>query len=51
MPVQRGLEEFARRGINYDANGRSLIDKTFLSGLWTPRGFVDNCRLVAESNK
>jgi hypothetical protein len=48
-PVQRALEEFASRGINYDESGRNVIDSTFLKGLWTPIGFVDNARLRAES--
>ncbi len=47
-PVERGLEEFSRIGINYDKKGRSLIDSTFLNGLWTPIGFVDNSKLRAE---
>ena len=48
-PVQRALDEFSKRGINYDEKGRSLIDSTFLKGFWTPIGFVDNARLRAES--
>lgn len=47
-PVQRALEEFAKKGIYYDEKGRSLIDSTLLKGLWTPIGFVDNARLRAE---
>ena len=48
-PVYRALEEFARKGVNYDEQGRNTIDATFLRGLWTPIGFVDNARLRAES--
>ena len=49
-PVQRALEEFAKKGIDYnDEKGRSMIDTTFLKGLWTPIGFVDNARIRAES--
>jgi hypothetical protein len=50
QPVERALDEFRRRGIHYaDQKGRNLIDSTFLTGLWTPRGFVDNARLRASS--
>lgn len=49
QPVDRALEEFRKRGINYDERGRNTIDATFLSGLWTPMGFVDNARLRAGS--
>jgi len=48
QPVQRALKEFKKRGVNYDGKGRSIIDETFLKGLWTPQGFVDNARLKAE---
>jgi len=47
-PVGRALEEFAKQGIHYDAQGRSLIDDTLLKGFWTPIGFVDNARVVAK---
>jgi hypothetical protein len=50
-PVERALKEFAKRGISYDESGRNIIDQTFLRGLWTPVGFVDNARLRAEENK
>ncbi len=49
QPVQRGLEEFAKRGIKYEGEGRSLIDATFLKGYWTPVGFVDNARIAAAT--
>ena len=49
QPVDRALEEFSRKGINYDEKGRNVIDSTFLKGLWTPIGFVDNARLRANS--
>ena len=48
LPVQRGLEEFAKKGILYEGKGRSIIDETFLTGFWTPAGFVENARLAAE---
>jgi len=50
QPVKRALEEFAKQGIKYEGKERSLIDTTFLTGFWTPVGFVDNARLVAEKN-
>lgn len=50
-PVQRALEEFTNRGLNYDEKSRSIIDLTFLKGFWTPIGFVDNARIIAESKK
>jgi len=49
QPVDRALEEFSRRGINYDEKGRNTIDSTFLKGLWTPIGFVNNAKLKAQS--
>lgn len=51
QPVQRALEEFAKRGITYEGEGRSVIDMTLLKGFWTPIGFVDNARLRAEQYK
>lgn len=50
-PVSRALNEFGKRGIDYEGKGRDLIDSTFLRGLWTPIGFVDNARLKAEDYK
>jgi hypothetical protein len=52
QPVQRALAEFKKHGITYD-NNRGLIDQTFLTGVWTPKGFVDNARIKAQesSNK
>ena len=47
-PVPRAIDEFSKKGIDYFGEGRSLIDSTMLKGLWTPIGFVDNARLVAE---
>ncbi len=49
QPVSRALEEFSKRGIQYDGKDRSYIDATLLKGLWTPQGFVDNARLRAEN--
>ncbi len=48
QPVPRALEEFTKRGIEYNGKGRSYIDSTLLRGLWTPIGFVDNARLRAK---
>jgi hypothetical protein len=50
-PVPRTLEEFQKRGIHYEGEGRDLIDSTLLKGFWTPIGFVDNARLKAEEAK
>ena len=49
-PVQRAIEEFSRMGLEYNADTRNMIDATLLKGLWTPTGFVDNARMVAEMN-
>ena len=46
--MQRALDEFAKQGITYDGNGRSKIDSTLLTGIWTPIGYVDNARLTAQ---
>ena len=48
QPVQRALEEFAKRSINYNSE-RSKIDETLLKGFWTPIGFVDNARISAQN--
>jgi hypothetical protein len=48
QPVRRALDEFAKQGVYYDGEGRSIIDSTLLKGFWTPIGFVDNARLVAQ---
>jgi hypothetical protein len=48
-PVDRALKEFERRGIKYSGKGRSIIDRTLLTGLWTPEGFVENAKLAAKS--
>lgn len=49
--VDRALKIFEEHGILYsDPEGRSLIDKTFLTGYWTAQGFEDNARLVAEAH-
>jgi hypothetical protein len=47
QPVQRALGLFNNSGILYENGGRNLIDRTILSGFWTPQGFVDNARLRA----
>ncbi len=50
-PVERALRTFEEHGILYsDPEGRSLIDRTFLTGYWTAQGFEDNARLVAEAH-
>jgi hypothetical protein len=48
-PVDRAMREFNNKGINYSRDERDLIDKTFLEGYWTPIGFVDNSRIIAEN--
>lgn len=48
QPVQRAVGEFAMRSIQYEGEGRNLIDATLLHGFWTPRGYVHHARLVAE---
>jgi hypothetical protein len=50
-PVDRALQEFHSAGIKYDKEGRDIIDSTFLNGLWTPMGFVQNARIIAHSHK
>jgi len=50
-PVQRALGEFEAQGLRYSGDSRNLIDRTFLTGFWTPIGFVDNARLEAEKSK
>lgn len=50
-PVSRALEEFKAAGIDYSGRGRSLIDKTILTGYWTPQGLVENARVVAQSQR
>ena len=50
-PVPRALEEFRKKGISYEGDGRNVIDSTLLNGFWTPAGFVDNARLRAEAEK
>jgi hypothetical protein len=47
-PVDRALKEFEKKGIHYDKSGRSTIDRVLLVGFWSPEGFVDNARLIAE---
>ena len=50
-PVDRVLKEFESKGITYEGEGRSLIDSTLLKGFWTPIGYEQNAKLVAEENK
>ncbi|MBU0760106.1 MAG: hypothetical protein KJ600_00320 [Nanoarchaeota archaeon] len=50
QPVARAMKIFSGRGIKYDSGEeRTLIDRTLLRGFWTPEGFVDNARVVAEN--
>ena len=51
QPIEYALEEFKKRGLDYNKDWRSIIDKTFLQGFWTPTGFVDNSRLKAKEMK
>ena len=47
--VQRGLEVFEKHGIIYDHHEeRSQIDMTFLTGYYTPIGFVQKTILAAS---
>ena len=48
QPVQRAIKTFGEHGILYSGDGRNIIDKTFLTGFWTPEGFEQNARLIAE---
>ncbi len=48
--ADRALQEFGRQGIPYEGEGRSLIDRTILTGYWTAQGFEDNARLVARKH-
>lgn len=47
-PVDRALEEFGKKGINYNGPERSTIDETLLKGFWTPIGFVDNAKVTVQ---
>lgn len=47
--VQTGLESFKQQGVSYNTHeGRSQIDMTFLTGFYTPIGFVQKASLTAE---
>ena len=48
QPVERALRIFAANGIHYEGQGRSIIDRTFLEGYFTPAGFIENARLKAK---
>jgi len=48
-PVDRAIREFEKRGLYYsDPNDRKIIDRTLLTGYWTPSGLVANAKLTAE---
>src|SRR3989344_1406952 len=49
--VERALQIFREAGIEYEEPHRSLIDKTLLTGYWTPKGFIENARLVAKEHQ
>jgi hypothetical protein len=46
--VDKAMEEFRSQGILYEGEGKRTIDNAMLTGLWTPKGFVDHARLVAQ---
>ncbi len=48
QPVQRALQEFEKQGILYEGSQRSLIDRTLLTGFWTPQGYVENAKLKSR---
>lgn len=48
--ASRALEVFRQHGITYDGDGRSLIDLVFLTGYWTPTGFLQNAQLAAKKS-
>jgi hypothetical protein len=45
QPVKRALEIFAANGLT----DKSLINRTLLTGYWTPEGFVENAKVVASN--
>jgi len=48
-PVDRAIREFEKRGLYYsDPNDRKIINRTLLTGCWTPSGLVANAKLTAE---
>jgi hypothetical protein len=48
-PVKRSLNEFEKQEMAYGNSTRSVIDKTFLEGMWTPIGFEQNAKFVANN--
>lgn len=48
QPVARSLDIFNANGIIYEGDERSKIDFVFLTGFWTPVGFVQNAKLAAK---
>ncbi|MAE13268.1 hypothetical protein CMO92_01775 [Candidatus Woesearchaeota archaeon] len=51
QPVQRALQEFRNSGSHYEGEGRSRIDRTLLTGFWTPLGFEQNALIEARKDK
>ncbi len=49
-PLTRARTEFERCGKAYLGKDRNVMDLTFLSGFWTPEGFVENARIKAQTN-
>lgn len=47
-PVGRVLKIFGDNGIDYEGDGRNIIDQTLLTGFWTPIGLEQWARLVAK---
>ena len=47
-PVDRVLDIFTKKGINFSGVGRSLIDETILTGYWTPKGLVEKATVIAK---
>ncbi|MBI2665651.1 hypothetical protein HYX12_03460 [Candidatus Woesearchaeota archaeon] len=46
--VKKALSEFEREGIRYEGEDKEKINRTLLTGLWSPEGFVENARLRAQ---
>lgn len=47
--AERGVEVFSKNGFNYaEGADRSRVDMTFLTGYYTPQGFVQKAELAAK---
>jgi len=46
--VEKALKVFEDHGILYTGEGRSVIDETFLTGFWTPKGFLSHAKIRAR---